>query len=107
MFAPDNAFAFVIRLVVFVQMLTVFPMVLYITRCQFFGFFYGDVFPSRRRVYAYSLATCGLTTIVASSYPQVGSIAGYTGAFCGLYFMYIIPVLFHLKFSKPHGRLMI
>ena len=39
-------------------------------------------------------------TAVGILYPQVGSILGYIGAFCGLFLIYIIPISVYLKRYK-------
>ncbi|OMJ68181.1 hypothetical protein SteCoe_34444 [Stentor coeruleus] len=101
MFSPTNPLAFIVRIILFTQMLTVYPMILYFVRTQFFGFFYGTDYPSKKHVFIMSIICSSLTTIVASVYPNVGLIVGFVGAFCGLYFAYIIPVCLHIHFTKP------
>ena len=102
MFQSTNPFAFVIRWVLFVQMTTVYPMVAYLIRSQVFGFFYNTDFPSRKLLLVFSLVVTVLTTIVAMVFPNVGSIVGFFGAICGLYFIYLTPVLmrFYLSGNK-------
>jgi hypothetical protein len=34
-------------------------------------------------------------------YPQVGSIVAFTGAICGFYFIFLVPVCLYAKYSKP------
>lgn len=101
MFSPTNPVAFIFRIILFTQMFTVYPMVLYFVRKQFFGFIYGTDYPSAKHVFVMSLVFSSLTTIVASVYPNVGTIVGIVGAFCGLYFVYIVPVCLHIHYSKP------
>jgi hypothetical protein len=48
-----------------------------------------------------SIVFSSLTTIVSSVYPNVGNIVGFVGAFCGLYFIYVLPICFHIHYSKP------
>ena len=101
MFSPTNPLAFGIRIILFTQMFTVYPMVMYFLRMQFFGFIYGTDYPSKRHIFLMSLVTCSVTTLVSSIYPNVGTIVGVVGAFCGLYFVYILPVCIHIHYSKP------
>ena len=102
MFQPTNPFAFVIRMVLCVQMTTVYPMVSYLVRVQLFGFFYGTDFPSRKHLIVYSLVVTSLTTIVTITFPNVGSIVAFFGAICGLYFVYLTPVIMYAKLTgKP------
>lgn len=93
MFQSTNPFAFVIRWVLFIQMSTVYPMVAYLTRSQIFTFLYNTDFPGRKILFIYSLIITGLTTLITIVFPNVGTIVGFFGAICGLYFIYLTPVL--------------
>jgi sodium-coupled neutral amino acid transporter 9 len=104
MFSPTNPLAFIFRLILFTQMFTVYPMVLYFVRTQFFGFLYGTDYPSKKHIFIMSIVCSSATTLVSSIYPKVGTIVGIVGAFCGLYFVYVVPVCLHIYYSKP-GRL--
>lgn len=106
MFAPNNPLAFIFRLILFTQMFTVYPMVLYFVRTQFFGYFYGTDYPSKKHIFVMSILCSSLTTIVASVYPNVGTIVGIVGAFCGLYFVYVVPVCLHIYYSKPRDEVL-
>ena len=99
MFQPTNPFAFVIRIVLCVQMTTVYPMVSYLVRVQLFGFFYGTDFPGRKHLIVYSLVVTSLTTLVTITFPNVGSIVAFFGAICGLYFVYLTPVIMYAKLT--------
>jgi len=107
MFQATNPFAFVIRCVLFVQMTTVYSMVAYLIRSQLFTFFYNTDFPSRKVVVIFSLLITALTTIVAMVYPNVGSIVGYFGAICGLYFIYLTPVLMRMYLNRNKATMSI
>ena len=96
MFASENLLAFLIRCVLLIQMLTVYPMLLYIIRVQMFGYFFGTDYPSRKIVLTYAFSMPAVTTIVASVYPNVGIITSVAGAVCGLYFIYLVPPLIHM-----------
>ena len=73
-------------------------MVVFFVRNYVFEHFYGNIFPSRKHIFIMSLVVGCLTTLVSSVYPQVGSIAGYTGAICGMYFIYLLPVFLRIRF---------
>lgn len=104
MFQPTNPFAFVIRIVLCVQMTTVYPMVAYLVRVQVFGFLYGTDFPSRRHLIVYSLIITSLTTLITITFPNVGNIVAFFGAICGLYFIYLVPVILYAKLSGKTKR---
>ena len=91
MFSPTNPLAFIFRIILFTQMFTVYPMVLYFVRTQFFGFIYGNDYPSAQKVFILSLVTSSLTTIVASIYPKVGSIVGI------LYMLYLYVYIYIIR----------
>ncbi|CAG9317832.1 SLC38A9 [Blepharisma stoltei] len=104
MFASTNILAFIMRIVLFTQMFTVYPMIMFLVRSQFFGYYYGTDYPSRKHIFIYSLVVCSATTLIASVYPSVGVIAGIVGAFCGLYFVYIVPVCLYLYYYDDDAR---
>jgi sodium-coupled neutral amino acid transporter 9 len=104
MWASDNAFAFVMRCIIVVQMITVYPLIGFIVRTQLLGYFFGSDFPNRKIVTIYSLIYSSMTTLVTITFPQVGMITSVLGALCGLYFIYFLPVLFMYKFNRPKGR---
>lgn len=101
MFASDNVFAFILRCIIVVQMLTVYPIIGFIVRTQLLGYFFGSDYPSRKIVMIFSLIYSSVTTLVAITFPQVGVVTSILGALCGLYFIYFMPVLFMWKFNRP------
>jgi sodium-coupled neutral amino acid transporter 9 len=103
MWASDNAFAFIMRCIIVVQMFTVYPLIGFIVRTQLLGYFFGSDFPSRKIVTIFSLIYSSTTTLVTITFPQVGMITSVLGALCGLYFIYFLPVLFMYKFNRPKG----
>lgn len=100
MFQPTNPFAFAIRCVLFIQMATVYPMMAYLVRSQLFTFVYNTDFPSRKAVLLFSLAISALTTLVTMFFPNIGSIMSIFGAICGLYFIYLTPVLLQMYLGR-------
>ena len=101
MFSPTNPLAFIVRIILFTQMFTVYPIVIYFIRAQFFGYVYGTDYPSAKHIFLLSIIISSSTTLVASVYPKVGTIVGIVGAFCGLYFVYFMPVCLYIHFTKP------
>jgi hypothetical protein len=47
--------------------------------------------------YVFNLVMLLITTIIGATYPHVGSILGKVGALCGLFMMYILPIIVHLR----------
>ena len=103
MFSATNPLAFVVRIILFTQMFTVYPIIIYFVRAQLFGYFYGTDNPSAKHIFIFSLIISSSTTLVTSVYPTVGTIVGIVGAFCGLYFVYVVPVCLYIYFTKPRN----
>lgn len=97
MFSPSNPVGFVLRTCLMIQMFIGYPMLMYFIRAQLFGYLYGTDTPSRKKLLIFSIVLPGITTLVAMFYPKVGSISAIVGSACGLYFVYAVPVLVHLK----------
>ena len=112
--------AIIARFFLFLQMGTVFPLLIFIFRVQFlYVIFKVKDYPGFLYVLALNAITITVCTIVAIVYPkvilfkhyyqnktffQVADIIGWSGAICGLVYIFLLPclvsfsaVLFSLK----------
>jgi len=104
-YSTTQASAIIARLAVLIQLSSVFPLICCIIRGQFFGFLYQTEYPSFWHILALNLFLCGSSTLVSIFYPHIGDILRFTGAACGLIYVFILPIGVHLRktyFTDPH-----
>jgi len=84
-------------------MFSVFPLICYIARVQVFQFLYGADYPSKWLVLGLNLLFTVLSTLTSIFYPNVGDILRFTGAFCGLIYVFVLPIAiqFLVQFPAP------
>ncbi len=74
MYSQTNIPAVVARFALLVQLGTVFPIILYIIRVQFFGLVFQNVWPSIFHVIGLNLGLIILGTLFAMFYPNIGTV---------------------------------
>ncbi|XP_067679862.1 neutral amino acid transporter 9-like [Haliotis asinina] len=89
--------AFVARIGLFFQMLTVFPLLLFIFRIQFLQAIFKSVWPSWRHVLLLNLVLMSVCIVFAVFEPHIGRIIGFVGAFCGFSYAIALPCLVHMR----------
>jgi hypothetical protein len=88
-----------------VQMITVFPLLMFIVRFQAFStFFSGNPWPSLGHVLLLNMAACSCAVLVAVFYPKIGNILRYTGAVCGSIYVFALPMLVRRTALKRSGQ---
>ncbi|XP_032822061.2 neutral amino acid transporter 9-like isoform X1 [Petromyzon marinus] len=101
----DDIMALLARVFLLFQMSTVFPMLAYIFRVQIFTQIWGKSYPSVLHVLVLNMVLIGCGVLVARFYPNIGAIIRYSGATCGLAFVFVLPSLVHLLSEKRRGTL--
>jgi sodium-coupled neutral amino acid transporter 9 len=96
MFGETDKVAFIARSCILFQLSSVFPLLLYIIRTQFYSFVFKDDQPSMLKIAAINLFVIGITTGFAAFYPNVGMVLSFTGAIAGFIYMYCLPIAVHL-----------
>lgn len=112
--------AIISRFALLLQLFTVFPLIVYIMRIQFFGLLHASSSssasssdspinvasstpstPSWKQVLALNLVICIAVTVVSIWYPHIGDILRFTGASCGLIYVFLLPIAVHLIKTYP------
>lgn len=93
------------RLLMLFQLMTVYPLLAFIIRVQLFQELFKNVYPSFFHVLALNIFLVVLGSLMAKFYPNIGSIIRYSGAICGLVFIFIFPFLIHLIDLQRKGKL--
>ncbi|XP_077981323.1 neutral amino acid transporter 9-like [Glandiceps talaboti] len=104
-FPSNDILAFVARICLFLQMVTVFPLLIYIFRLQFMHTLFGAVYPGFLHVFLLNMCILALCVIFAIFLPQIGTIIRFSGAFCGLAYVFALPCLVHMLYLRQTKRL--
>ncbi|XP_077753961.1 neutral amino acid transporter 9 isoform X1 [Canis aureus] len=104
-FPSSDILSFIARIFLLFQMMTVYPLLGYLARVQLLGHVFGDIYPSIFHVLILNLIIVGAGVIMACFYPNIGGIIRYSGAACGLAFVFIYPSLIYIIFLHQEDRL--
>ncbi|XP_031821008.1 sodium-coupled neutral amino acid transporter 9 isoform X3 [Sarcophilus harrisii] len=95
-FPSSDILSFIGRMFLLFQMMTVYPLLGYLARVQLLGYVFGNVYPSIFHVVVLNLIIVGAGVTMACFYPNIGGIIRYSGATCGLAFVFIYPSLIYI-----------
>ncbi|XP_053910437.1 neutral amino acid transporter 9 isoform X2 [Cuculus canorus] len=87
------------------QMMTVYPLLGYLARVQLLKQFFGNAYPSVFHVLVLNIAIVGAGVAMARFYPNIGGIIRYSGATCGLAFVFVYPSLIYVISLHRAGQL--
>ncbi|XP_032260299.1 sodium-coupled neutral amino acid transporter 9 isoform X2 [Phoca vitulina] len=104
-FPSSDILSFIARIFLLFQMMTVYPLLGYLARVQLLGHVFGDIYPSIFHVLILNLIIVGAGVIMACFYPNIGGIIRYSGAACGLAFVFIYPSLIYIISLRQEDRL--
>ncbi|XP_066233748.1 neutral amino acid transporter 9 [Saccopteryx leptura] len=104
-FPSSDILSFIARIFLLFQMMTVYPLLGYLARVQLLGQVFGDVYPSIFHVLILNLLIVGAGVTMACFYPNIGGIIRYSGAACGLAFVFIYPSLIYIISLHQEDRL--
>ncbi|XP_054253663.1 neutral amino acid transporter 9 isoform X2 [Indicator indicator] len=104
-FPSDDIMSFVARIFLLFQMMTVYPLLGYLARVQLLRQFFGNAYPSIFHVLILNIAIVGTGVAMARCYPNIGGIIRYSGATCGLAFVFLYPSLIHVISLRRAGQL--
>ncbi|XP_068780858.1 neutral amino acid transporter 9 isoform X6 [Struthio camelus] len=104
-FPSNDIMSFVARIFLLFQMMTVYPLLGYLARVQLLGQVFGNVYPSVFHVLVLNIAIVGAGVAMARFYPNIGGIIRYSGATCGLAFVFVYPSLIYVISLHRAGQL--
>ena len=93
MFDPNMTWAFMANTALFLQLFTVFPILMMIIRSEAFGLAGFRSYPGFTHVLLLNISLMVVTTAFAIWYPRVGEVLRFVGAGGGLIIMFLIPCL--------------
>nr|XP_006813416.1 PREDICTED: putative sodium-coupled neutral amino acid transporter 9-like [Saccoglossus kowalevskii] len=95
-FPSADIMAFVGRLLLLFQLVTIYPLILYILRVQLLCPIFGTSWPG---------AVVSVCVLCAIFLPEIGTIIRFSGAFSGLAYIFTLPCLVYLAYLWKEGRL--
>lgn len=95
-FPSNDILSFAARIFLLFQMMTVYPLLGYLVRVQLLGHIFGDTYPSILHVLALNIVVIAVGVVMAKFYPNIGGIIRFSGAACGLAFVFVYPCLIHM-----------
>lgn len=104
-FRADYPMSAVARVVIFFQLLTILPLILYFIRSQLSCAFYGKSWPGLPRVLGLNGIIVCAGVLTAIFFPEIGSIIRYFGAFSGMMYTYALPCLVYMRQEYLAGQL--
>eukprot|EP00794_Sanderia_malayensis_P008019 gene8019-8878_t len=82
-FPSNDVMTFIARLCLLFQMITVYPLLMYIIRVQTLTLFFKKTYPSWLHVFLLNLIVIGFGIVFAIFFPHVGHIIRYVGSMSG------------------------
>ncbi|CAI5667680.1 sodium-coupled neutral amino acid transporter 9 isoform X2 [Oreochromis aureus] len=104
-FPSSDIMVFVARTFLLFQMITVYPLLGYLVRVQMMGQLFGNHYPSFLHVLILNILIVGAGVLMATFYPNIGSIIRFSGAICGLALVFVFPALVHMITLRRQGML--
>ncbi|KAM8793353.1 LOW QUALITY PROTEIN: neutral amino acid transporter 9-like [Eudromia elegans] len=104
-FPSDDIMSFVARIFLLFQIMTIYPLLGYLVRVQLLGQVFGNFYPSVFHVLVLNIAIVGAGVAMARFYPNIGGIIRYSGATCGLAFVFVYPSLIYMISLHRAGQL--
>ena len=97
MFAVKDILAFFMRFALFALLFCCFPLINHFLRSLCFQLFFRDKVQTPKIFYGVNFTILVIPTVITIFYPKIASILGSIGAIAGLFIVYILPVITHLK----------
>nr|AKN21661.1 slc38a-2 [Schmidtea mediterranea] len=102
--SENDLLAFIARVSLFFQMLTVLPLLMYILRTQFMYFFFKKFYPSWFHVFILHIVLLIICISFSVFMPHIGEIARFSGSICGFVYMFALPALVNISKMHKQGK---
>ncbi|XP_046629960.1 sodium-coupled neutral amino acid transporter 9-like [Neodiprion virginianus] len=93
------------RVVLFFQLLTVYPLIAYMLRIQILSAIFKTSNCTKSYVLIVNIVTVLICVLFAIFMPRVGTIIRYTGAMSGFIYVFTLPSLLHLMSMYKQGKM--
>ena len=106
-FHVDNKLMVAVRILLLFQLLTVFPMIMYLLRNQTLMLFSKHQYASYKKIYGINLTFLASCIFISIIVPSIGSIIRYSGSLCGAVVLFVLPCMILLADAKIEDKLTI
>eukprot|EP00091_Calanus_sinicus_P005307 TRINITY_DN15750_c0_g1_i2.p1 TRINITY_DN15750_c0_g1~~TRINITY_DN15750_c0_g1_i2.p1 ORF type:complete len:125 (-),score=18.90 TRINITY_DN15750_c0_g1_i2:43-417(-) len=93
------------KIFLFFQMMTVFPLIMYLLRVSVLYPIYRKVWPGLPHILLLNSSIIVVCVLFAMYMPNIGTIIRFSGAACGLTIIFALPILVYLASVKRTGDL--
>ena len=97
MFTITDILAFIMRFALFALLFCCFPLINHFLRSLCLQLFFKDKEITDKIFYPLNITILLVPALITIFYPKIGSILGLIGAIAGLFIVYILSVITHLK----------
>ena len=104
-FHVNNPLMAVVRFFLLLQLFTVFPLIMFILRCQVLMLFSKTVAVGYKKIYIINSVVLSICVCFAIYCPSIGNIIRYSGALCGAMVVFVLPSLVSLSEAKSQSQL--
>lgn len=100
----NDILAFLTRIFLLIQIVALYPLLVYMLRIQVMNLFLPNSSPSYHHIIILNVLLLTLCIAFAIYFPRIGTIIRYVGSFSGLIFIFAFPPLTYLKAKKFNGQ---
>ena len=104
-FHVSNPLIVTARILLLFQLLTVFPLIMFILRSQIFMLISKNDNVGYCQIYMLNAALITICVLFAIFMPSIGNIIRYTGALCGAIVVFVLPSFVYMASAKKAGQL--
>ncbi|XP_035216222.1 sodium-coupled neutral amino acid transporter 9 homolog [Stegodyphus dumicola] len=104
-FRSNDLLAVITRVFLLFQVLTLYPLIVYILRVQIMHFAFGSIYPSWKHVMVLNFIVLAICILFNVYLPKVGTIIRYCGAISGLAYIFTLPCITYMKALKDRNQL--
>lgn len=103
-FASSDALAFVARIFLLFQIVTLFPLLMFVLRIQLLNPLLGTADVGYVSIFLVNVSVIAVCLLFAVFYPHVGLLIRVTGALSGMVYVFALPALVKLAVLHRDGR---
>ena len=101
MFKSNIIYIIALRIINILQILSIFPVLVYIVRIQFFGIFFNISWPGYKYLLIYINIYLGMCFLILYFfYDKLGKFVSFLGALTGLFLIFFIPSVINMIYYR-------
>jgi len=104
-FHPTDVITVAAKIFLFFQMMTVFPLIMYLLRVSVLYMMFKQIWPGLLHIVLLNASIISVCVLFAIYMPNIGTIIRFSGAACGLTIIFALPIMVYLASVKRTGDL--